>query len=224
MKEGTVNNVVYFQRGEYDKDTEDPLQTIRLETNHRTHQSNLEIGQAIRRILARSFRYSYNEESALINGKMPEMLKIDKLSDLVHGTVIDDDKEVKSIFCGGNIVFLAPDENVTELRLQFSELGMENDIFGVREAKGLEFDSVALIGFFSYIENRCSGGEWINVLLWLSSTTSLAVTDSVEMIMGRRLDDCDYRESNPQISDEAMMLYTALTRAKDRSEYSLFVY
>ena len=222
MKEGTVNNVVYFQRGEYDKLSVDPLQTIQLETNHRTHQSNLEIGQAVRRILARSFGYSFNEESALINGKMPEMLKIDKLSDLVHGKVTDDG-EVKSIFCGGNIVFLAPDENVTELRLQFSELGIENDIFGVREAKGLEFDSVALIGFFSYIENRCSGGEWINVLLWLSSTTSLAVTDSAEMIMGRRLDDCDYRESNPQISDEAMMLYTALTRAKDRSEY-LFVY
>jgi len=91
------------------------------------------------------------------------------------------------------------------------------------QAKGLEFDSVALIGFFSYIENRCSGGEWVNVLLWLSSTTSLAVTDSAEMIMGRRLDDCDYRLTNPQLSDEAMMLYTALTRAKDRSEY-LFVY
>ena len=137
MKEGTVNNVVYFQRGEYDKDSVDPLQTIRLETNHRTHQSNLEIGQAIRRILARSFRYSFNEERALINGKMPEMLKIDKLSDLAGGKVTNVDGEVKSIFCGGNIVFLAPDENVTELRLQFSELGIENDIFGVREAKGL---------------------------------------------------------------------------------------
>ena len=89
------------------------------------------------------------------------------------------------------------------------------------QAKGLEFDSVALIGFFSYIEDRCSGDEWRNALLWLSSTSSLAVTESTEVVSGVRLRDCDYTLHSPQVSDEAMMLYTALTRAKDRSECSM---
>lgn len=121
-----MNDVIWTQRTDsmyiY---AEDPLQTIQLETNHRTHSSNLDIGQAIRRILARSFRYSFNEERALVRGKKPQMLKIDKLSDLAD----------KSIFCGGNIVFLAPDEIVTNLKLQFTELGIENDILGVREVR-----------------------------------------------------------------------------------------
>lgn len=89
------------------------------------------------------------------------------------------------------------------------------------QAKGLEFDSVALIGFFSYIEDRCSGDEWRNALLWLSSTSSLAVTESTEVVSGVRLRDCDYTLHSPQVSDEVMMLYTALTRAKDRRECSM---
>lgn len=57
MRAGTVNNVIHSQ-GE----SSGSLQTIHLQTNHRTHASNLAIGQAIRRILARSFGFSYNEE------------------------------------------------------------------------------------------------------------------------------------------------------------------
>ena len=45
-------------------------------------------------------------------------------------------------FRGANIVFVVPDERITELRRIFREQGITNDIFGVREAKGLEFDSV----------------------------------------------------------------------------------
>ena len=43
---------------------------------------------------------------------------------------------------GGNIVFLALDENVHELQLRFNKFGIENDLFGVREAKGLGFDKL----------------------------------------------------------------------------------
>ena len=65
----------------------------------------------------------------------------------------------------------------------------------------MEFDSVALIGFFSYIEERCSGGEWLNALAWLESTSSLAQTwPTGEVISGTRLQDCDYTLSNPQVS------------------------
>ena len=105
-----------------------------------------------------------------------------------------------NIFCGGNIVFICPDERKADLQLQLNELAVRNNIFGVRESKGLEFDSVCLIGFLQYIEDRCSGAEWKNALLWLFSKTSLSVTSSSEQFFGARLTDCDYTISSPQVS------------------------
>ena len=89
----------------------------------------------------------------------------------------------------------------------------------MREAKGLEFDACALIGFFSFIEECGSSAEWRNVLRWLSSSNGLNITSSpAEIVAGVRLDDCDYKLSAPNVSDEAMMLYTAMTRARNNRE------
>lgn len=54
----------------------------------------------------------------------------------------------EKVFTGGNIVFLVPDEMVDKMRFDLHALGVRNDVLGVREAKGLEFNDVALIGFF----------------------------------------------------------------------------
>ena len=171
-----------------------------------THAQNLAIGQAIRKILARSFKIPRSVEVALINGELPKTLMIKKIKDLAD----------TSIFQGGNIVFLAPDEKVHELRLQLQALEIHNDLFGVREAKGLEFDACALIGFFGLIEQLGSKEEWQNVLRWLSSESNITKTSNTgEKIDGLMLTDCDYRLSAPNVSDEAMMLYTALTRARN---------
>ena len=80
---------------------------------------------------------------------------------------------------------------------------------------GLEFDSVALLGFFDYIEELGSSKEWKNVLRWLSSNANLRKTESDEVIAGVRLEKCDYRLSHPEVSSQGMMLYTAITRARN---------
>ena len=179
---------------------------LSLSTFSGTHQQNLVIGQAVRSILARSFSIPMSHEAALINGEIPKTMLIKKIRDLAD----------PSVFQGGNIVFLAPDEKVHELRFQFQALEIHNDLFGVREAKGLEFDACALIGFFGFIDELGSKEEWQNVLRWLSSSSSITKTCSTgEKIDGQMLTDCDYRLSAPNVSDEAMMLYTALTRARN---------
>lgn len=94
--------------------------------HNRTHQQNLEIGLAVRRILARSFRVPITQERALINGNAPKTLSISHVRDLAD----------PKVFRGGNIVFLTPDEIAHDLRRQFNELDVKNDVFGVREAKG----------------------------------------------------------------------------------------
>ena len=206
MREGTVNDVFYSQIGEKGN-VKDALQSISLQTNHRTHAQNLAIAQSIRKILARSFKIPITDERALINGKIPKTLFINKLSDLAD----------QKVFKGGNVVFIAPDEIVHDIRNLFRELKLQNDVFGVREGKGLEFDSVALIGFCAYIEKRESAEQWQNALRWLFSTSGLKVSAPTgEQVAGIPLHDCDYTITHPQVADEAMMLYTALTRARSQ--------
>ena len=121
MREGTVNDVIHSLINDGKRQVKDVLQYISLQTNHRTHAQNLAISQAVRRILARSFNVPITNERALINGNLPKVLHVSSLHNLADA----------STFCGGNIVFLAPDEKVHDLRVQLSELGVQNDIFGV---------------------------------------------------------------------------------------------
>ena len=201
MRKATVNDVFRSQIGENKPiRVKDVLQSIHLETNHRTHAQNLAMAMSIRRILARSFQIPIAEERALIVGELPQTLLLEKISQLAD----------KGKFCGGNVVFIAPDDMVAALRKRFLDLEIENDVFGVREAKGLEFDAVAVVGFLSYFEKRGSERQWQNVLNWLHSDTGLTTTTEFG------LDDCDYRLSFPQLADEAMAFYTAITRARNQ--------
>lgn len=139
MRNGTINDVfhsaLFSRKGVHVKNV---LQEIQMRTNHRTHAQNLAIATAVRSILARSFGVPFSKENALINAPLPEGLSMQSLSDLPN----------EKVFTDGNIVFLVPDEMVDKMRFDLHALGVRNDVLGVREAKGLEFNDVALIGFF----------------------------------------------------------------------------
>ena len=64
---------------------------------------------------------------------------------------------------------------------------MQNNVFGVREVKDLEFDLVAIIGFFSYIEEHVSTEPWQNFLncsqVSLSQPQHLQVRRSVNFCL-----------------------------------------
>ena len=120
-----------------------------------------------------------------------------------------DDFTDNTRFRGAQIVFIVPDERIIEFQRVFQDKGIKNDVFGVREAKGLEFDSCLLLGFFSYFEQQSkssSTAEWKNVLRWLFSTKGLSKTESTEEILGKRLENCNYQLSHPEIQDQASML------------------
>ena len=117
-------NEVFFTHCERGTRVNDVLQVISLKTNHRTHEENLRLATAVRRLLARSFKIPLFEERALIRGKIPKTLRLKAM------------EELTKVFRGANCVFIAPDEKVPELRIRFRELGIKNDLFGVREAKG----------------------------------------------------------------------------------------
>lgn len=191
-REGTVNDVFFSQISEKGTVVKDVLQAISLKTNHRTHAENLALGQAIRKILARSFGVPMFDEQALIKGQLPKTLRIKKLSDLA---------DRNSTFSGANVVFVAPEEKVHDIRNIFRELGIQNDVFGVCEAKGLEFDSVAVLGFFSYFEECGSTNQWENVLRWLFSKSGIKTTRPTgEKIAGLMLEECYYTITHPEIS------------------------
>ena len=128
MRAGTVNDVFHWNiKSSSQMHVKDVLQVLGLNTNHRTHSQNLALGKAIRRILARSFDVPNSNETAIVEGRQsPRALSIKKLSDLID----------TNIFVAPNVVFLAPDENIHELRALFRDLKINNDLFSVREAKG----------------------------------------------------------------------------------------
>jgi superfamily I DNA/RNA helicase len=206
MQKGTIKDVFHdhLPRNK-NLQVKEVLQEIQMRTNHRTHAQNLAIATAVRRILARSFGVPESKEKALINGPIPEGLSLERLKDLAN----------RKLFIGGDIVFLTPDEMLEALRADLHKLGIQNDVFGIREAKGLEFNAVALLGFFSYVDGLGNIREWENVLRWLSSSTGITTRQSSEKIQGRHLEDCDYGLSHPEILDQAMLLYTAITRARN---------
>ncbi|KAL7526058.1 LOW QUALITY PROTEIN: hypothetical protein ACHAWF_001612, partial [Thalassiosira exigua] len=139
MREGTINDVVHSLIDQKQQ-VKHVLQYINLQTSHR---------QPICRILACSFKIPITNERALINGNLPQTMSIKSVTDLSN----------TSIFHGGNIVFLCPDERVHDLR-------------------GLEFNACALIGFFGFIKECGSSEQWQNVMRWLSSSISLTRTDN----------------------------------------------
>ena len=188
MREGGINDVFNICTPS-NVQVKTVLQDIRLIHNHRTHQQNLDLSKAVRRILSRSFCVPFSEENAIAKGPLPEALLVKKLSDLGD----------HAIFKGVNTVFIAPDECIADIRSLFFKLGIKNDVFGVREAKGLEFDACAVLGFFSYFEKQGNAREWQNVIRWLFSKKGLKDTESSEVVNSARLEPCDYLLSKPEI-------------------------
>ena len=204
MREGGVNDVFNISTPS-NVQVKTVLQDIRLIHNHRTHQQNLDLSKAVRRTLSRSFCVPFSEENAIAKGPLPEALLVKKISDLGD----------HAIFKGVNTVFIVPDECITNIRSLFFNLGIKNDVFGVREAKGLEFDACAVLGFFSYFEKQGSAREWQNVIRWLFSKKGIKDTESSEVVNSARLEPCDYLLSHPEIegmSDE-VILNTVCLRA-----------
>lgn len=127
MRAGTVNDVFFSAlAGRNGIQVKHVLQDIEMKTNHRTHARNLALAKAARKVLARSFGVPESKENAMINGQIPRALSLKKLSDLAN----------EAIFCGGNVVFLVPDETKDRVKSEMQALGVHNDVFGVREAKG----------------------------------------------------------------------------------------
>ncbi|CAB9526011.1 Tetratricopeptide repeat and ankyrin repeat containing 1 [Seminavis robusta] len=208
MRKGTVHDVlhasIFDRKGLHVKDV---LQTIQTKINHRTHEQNLRLSKAVRNMMTRSFQVPGTQEHALITGKLPQVLTISGMEDLKN----------ESIFRAANIVFLCPDEMVQDVKSFFVRSQISCDVFGVREAKGLEYDSVALFQFFDYFDRRKDLGEaWRNALRWMFSKTGVTAMSSNEWFMGKPLDSCDYLLSHPELQDQAAMWYTAITRARNR--------
>jgi len=206
MRDGALNSTFHACLPEHKKDMQVKtiLQSIALKTNHRTHAQNLDLSKAIRKLLSRSFHVPGNNENALVKGPIPEALLLKKVADIAS----------TSKFKGANVVFIAPDEALPTLRALFLKHSVKNDVMGVREAKGLEFEDVALFGFFAYFEQCGTAKEWQNVIRWLFSNTGTKTTESSEKVNSVSLEPCDYELTCPALEGQAMMLYTALTRAR----------
>ena len=102
MRKNTVNDVYHQSISTKGLQVKDALQSLEMNTNHRTHAGNLALSKTIRKMMTRSFKIPNTNENALIVGPVPEVLLLKRFKDLGN--------EVN--FRGANIVFLCPDEEL----------------------------------------------------------------------------------------------------------------
>lgn len=157
-----------------------------VNVNFRSHAGILNVAGEI---LSRMFEFfphsakQLGKDDGLFQGPRPGIFhnaKAETMAALVqkkmHGTVI-----------------LTHDDNVEEC---VKKLGGYELVYGIRKAKGLEFKSVIVLDFFSFLSKDLQK-PWREMLLDRASTF-------------------DFKLNHPEVEGQLKLLYTAVTRCIDR--------
>jgi superfamily I DNA/RNA helicase len=164
----------------------------KLSRNFRSHEGILSVSNVVLQRLHSAFPNAASKlppDTGLTRGPRPSLMRItyDELAQLV-----DTNQKLR---------VLVRDETKTALQKRLSDIGVAQcTCFGIREAKGLEFDDVLLVNFFSdiNIENSIRHKSWKQLLLAPHTVEGGAGA----LPLGMEL--------------ELKLLYTAITRSCNR--------
>mmetsp|Transcript_29648 Transcript_29648/g.81504 ORF Transcript_29648/g.81504 Transcript_29648/m.81504 type:complete len:2695 (-) Transcript_29648:60-8144(-) len=148
--------------------------------NFRSHNGVLKIASAVLECLFRSFPKS--TESLLHDHGFFEGPRPGILYKVTSDRLLELSKRVQGI------TFLTYDDHVPELRQSLNQYPL---VFGIREAKGLEFHSVVLVDLFGKIPQK-------NQKRWR------------DLLLGRDLESI--RLKFPEIESDLKLMYTGVTR------------
>ena len=160
-----------------------PTKPKTLNLNFRSHSGILHVASAVLQCMSKAFPGSIDQtnlDNALFKGPRPGLLyrvKVESLYELL--------KKVEGI------VFLTHDDNVARLR---KSLHLYPLVLGIKEAKGLEFQSVVVVDYFEGISSNEYQKAWRDLLL------------------GRQF---EYKQF-PEIESQLKLLYTGVTRSIQR--------
>ena len=158
-----------------------------VNVNFRSHSGILQTAAAVLSCLFGAFPESakqLKEDHGLFSGPRPGVFSRGGVSF---------QRLREAISAGGGIVVLTHDVTVPQCK---DALGGYPLVYGIREAKGLEFQSVVLVDFFSELP-RALQKPWRDLLLG-------------------RTDDVNFSTRYPEVEGQLKLLYTAITRCMHR--------
>jgi len=180
-----IRSVGFFVCGNERNDPiPDKPQTVN--TNFRSHSGVLETAAALLRILFHAFPNSAKQlkgDRGLFAGPRPG----------VFPRVSFEQVQEAATTHGGGIVVLVHGSAVPRCK---NELGGYPLVYGIREAKGLEFQHVVILDFFNELSPSLQK-PWR------------------ELLLGRAV-DTDFATQYPEVEGHLKLLYTAVTRSMNR--------
>ena len=160
---------------------------VKLEVNYRSHTGILNCASGILSKMFVLFPGSakvLQPDRGLFTGPLPAFW----LNDRPHNNSLH--QVLSSVSNSERLVIVCPDERREVLSLCCPE----RLVFGIKEAKGLEFHHVAVVDFFSSLSSR-DQAAWVRVL----GVNRVAAAEAAR--------------NNPQVESQLKLLYTAVTRS-----------
>ncbi len=160
---------------------------VKLEVNYRSHAGILNCASGILSKMFVLFPGSakiLHPDKGLFTGPLPAFWQTSKL----HNSSLH--KVLCTVSNSERFIIVCPDERREWLAL----LCPERLVFGIKEAKGLEFHHVAVVDFFCNLSSR-DQAAWVRILGGDRDVAAAAALD------------------NPQVESQLKLLYTAVTRS-----------
>ena len=167
-----------------------PDKPQKVNVNFRSHAGILNAASSVLSMMFKSFPHAAKElgkDEGLFGGPRPGMFY--KIKPETMATLVA--KEMQGT------VILTHDENVDEC---IKKLGGYELVYGIRQAKGLEFKSVIILDFFSSLPNNLQK-PWRELLL-------------------NRADAFQFQIDHPEVEGQLKLLYTAVTRCIDTLKFA----
>lgn len=160
---------------------------VKLTTNYRSHCGIMDCAAAILDKMFRMFPGAATvlpRDAGLFRGPRPAFC-----------TATGESSLVALLRQSERLVVICPDDRVPSVEQQLSDRGLVNSVWGIRAAKGLEFQDIVLFDFFAGIP-AADHKAW----------RSLLSEDQKDGML----------QQFPQIESQLKLLYTAITRGCNR--------
>lgn len=144
---------VFYEMKKEDLSMGIPESPLTIQINFRSHSGVLEVAADVLKILHEAFPGAANKlqgDQGLFKGPRPCLLNRRGEKSLDHDALCD------IVSKNPSLVVLTPDENTAALKERLGTVSEGLVVLGICEAKGLDFDEVVIVDFFSTASERLS--------------------------------------------------------------------
>lgn len=186
-----------------------------LEHNYRSHVGVMQLAASTLDVLEKYFPETFDtleRDESMFPGPLPTLFTVCNFVELAM-LMSDSKRDDAVIDFGATQVIIVPNEEAKAALPD--ELNRMNICLTLEEAKGLEFEDVLMLNFFS--KSRCAPAEWRVISGYLEDhLEGSAIPENAVEIPGHvRCRPLEFNSTRHKVlSSELKYLYTAITRAR----------